>query len=65
MTSFWDLGILIAGPASGLIAAGYGFRAAFWTAATMPVVAVALSAGSGNKMRATSSAVEVAGGGRG
>ncbi len=29
MTSFWDLGFLVAGPASGLIATGYGFRAAF------------------------------------
>jgi MFS family permease len=55
MTSFWDLGILIAGPVGGLIAAGYGFRAAFWAAAAMPVAAVALSAGSGIKMRAPDS----------
>jgi MFS family permease len=44
MTSFWDLGILVAGPVGGLIATSYGFRAAFWTAALMPVIAVALSA---------------------
>ena len=29
MTSFWDLGILAAGPVAGLIAADAGFRAAF------------------------------------
>jgi MFS family permease len=44
MTSFWDLGILVAGPVGGLIATSYGFRAAFWTAAAMPVIAVGLSA---------------------
>ncbi len=56
MTSFWDLGILIAGPVSGLIAAGSGFRAAFWAAAALPAAAVALTAGSGNKMRAARTA---------
>ena len=32
MTSFWDLGVMIAGPVGGLLAAGPGFRAAFATA---------------------------------
>ena len=44
MTSFWDLGILAAGPIGGLIAANAGFRAAFWTAAAMPLVALAVTA---------------------
>jgi MFS family permease len=43
MTSFWDLGILAAGPAAGLIAAGAGFRAAFWVAAAMPMAALAVT----------------------
>jgi MFS family permease len=41
MTSFWDLGILAAGPAGGLIAASAGFRAAFWTAAAMALASLA------------------------
>ncbi len=44
MTSFWDLGILMAGPVSGLVAAGPGFRAAFWIAAAMPLVVLAVTA---------------------
>src|SRR3984885_8754070 len=54
MTSFWDLGILVAGPVSGLVAAGPGtqarpgpagpgFRVAFWIAAAMPLVALAVT----------------------
>ncbi|HEY3507876.1 MAG TPA: MFS transporter [Kribbella sp.] len=33
MTSFWDLGVLVAGPLGGLIAERMGFRAAFLVAA--------------------------------
>jgi MFS family permease len=43
MTSFWDLGIFAAGPTAGLIAAAAGFRAAFWVAAVMPMVALAVT----------------------
>lgn len=32
-TSFWDLGILVAGPVSGLLATGPGYPAAFLAAA--------------------------------
>ncbi|MFP5021857.1 MFS transporter [Pseudonocardia phyllosphaerae] len=42
-TSFWDLGILVAGPLSGLIAAGAGFSAMFAAAAACAVVALVLS----------------------
>jgi MFS family permease len=41
MTSCWDLGILAAGPVSGLIAAGPGFRPAFALAALMAVLSLA------------------------
>lgn len=43
MTSFWDLGILIAGPLSGSIAAGIGYHAAFATAAVATALALALA----------------------
>lgn len=39
MTSFWDLGIMVAGPIEGLIAAQFSYTVAF-------VVAVATAAGS-------------------
>lgn len=39
MTSFWDLGIMIAGPIGGFIAAEFGYPLAF-------LVAVATAAGS-------------------
>jgi MFS family permease len=38
MTSFWDLGILAAGPVGGLVAAGAGYRTAFAVAAALAVV---------------------------
>jgi MFS family permease len=44
MTSFWDLGILAAGPAGGLVAAGAGFRPAFCAAASAAALAAVLSA---------------------
>jgi predicted MFS family arabinose efflux permease len=44
MTSFWDLGILAAGPVGGLVAENAGFRTAFWTAAAMAVAALAVTA---------------------
>lgn len=40
MTSFWDIGILVAGPTSGLTAARAGFPTAFWSAAAIVVAAV-------------------------
>ncbi len=43
MTSFWDLGILAAGPAGGLVAESLGFRAAFWTAAAIVLASLALT----------------------
>jgi MFS family permease len=43
MTSFWDLGILAAGPVAGLIAAGPGYRTAFWIAAVLPLAALAMT----------------------
>lgn len=43
-TSFWDLGILAAGPISGLLATGPGYSAAFFTAAAAGFVALAVSA---------------------
>jgi MFS family permease len=42
MTSFWDLGILIAGPLGGSIAAAVGFHAAFAAAVVASVLALAL-----------------------
>jgi MFS family permease len=42
MTSFWDLGILVAGPLSGSIAAVTGFHAAFAVAAATSLLALAL-----------------------
>jgi MFS family permease len=43
MTSFWDLGILIAGPLSGSIAAAAGYHAAFATAVAATVIALVLA----------------------
>ena len=43
MTSFWDLGILAAGPVGGLIAENLGFRAAFWAAAAMSLASLAVT----------------------
>ncbi|TDD73295.1 MFS transporter [Actinomadura rubrisoli] len=43
MTSFWDLGILAAGPAGGLIVAASGFRAAFAVGAGAAALALALT----------------------
>jgi MFS family permease len=43
MTSFWDIGILVAGPLAGFIAANGGFRVAFWVAAAMPLLALAVT----------------------
>ncbi|WP_433709593.1 MFS transporter [Nocardia sp. CA-084685] len=40
MTSFWDIGILVAGPMSGLAAARSGYPAAFLSAAMVVMVAV-------------------------
>jgi MFS family permease len=40
MTSFWDLGILVAGPASGVVADHMGYRGAFAVAAAFAVIAV-------------------------
>lgn len=40
MTSFWDIGILVAGPVSGLAAARAGFPLAFASAAVLVMVAV-------------------------
>lgn len=41
MTSFWDLGVLAAGPIGGLLAAGPGFRAAFLVAGVVALGALA------------------------
>lgn len=43
MTSFWDLGVLAAGPIGGLLAAGPGFRAAFGFACVVALSAVAIA----------------------
>ena len=43
MTSFWDLGILAAGPVGGLVAENLGFRAAFWAAAAMSLASLAVT----------------------
>lgn len=43
-TSFWDLGVLAAGPISGLLATGPGYAAAFFTAAAAGLAALAVSA---------------------
>ncbi|WP_350275423.1 MFS transporter [Kribbella sp. HUAS MG21] len=40
MTSFWDLGVLVAGPAGGFVAEQAGFRAAFLVAAGAGVACV-------------------------
>ncbi|MBW8804172.1 MAG: MFS transporter [Catenulisporales bacterium] len=42
MTSFWDLGILVAGPLSGAIAAAAGFHTAFACAAVASLLALGL-----------------------
>ena len=44
MTSFWDLGLLAAGPISGLLAAGPGFRVAFVVAAVVALGALIIAA---------------------
>lgn len=43
MTSFWDLGIMAAGPISGLVATYFGYRPAFAVAAGVTVVALVLT----------------------
>ncbi|MGW7579478.1 MFS transporter [Streptomyces sp. NPDC054765] len=43
MTSFWDLGIMVAGPLSGVAAAHFGYRAAFATAAAVTAVAMVVT----------------------
>ncbi len=43
-TSFWDLGILAAGPVSGLLATGPGYSAAFFAAAAAGLASLAVSA---------------------
>lgn len=43
-TSFWDLGILVAAPVSGLLAAGPGYPAAFLVAAAAALGAFAVCA---------------------
>jgi MFS family permease len=43
MTSFWDLGLLAAGPISGLLAAGPGFRVAFGFAGVVALGALAIA----------------------
>jgi MFS family permease len=59
MTSFWDLGILAAGPLGGVIATCWGYRSAFATAAVLATAALAITfalrpAGSGRAVsRAT------------
>jgi MFS family permease len=42
MTSFWDLGIMIAGPVSGVVADHAGYHGAFAVAAALAVIAVAV-----------------------
>jgi predicted MFS family arabinose efflux permease len=49
MTSFWDLGIMIAGPASGVIADHTGFHSAFAVATVVAAVAVAVPIALGRK----------------
>ncbi len=43
MTSFWDLGVLVAGPIGGLLAAGPGFRVAFVVAVGFVLGAFAMA----------------------
>jgi MFS family permease len=43
MTSFWDLGILAAGPLGGLIATHAGIRTAFWVSAAVVLSSSAIS----------------------
>ncbi len=43
MTSFWDLGVLIAGMFGGLLTAQAGFRAAFWVAALAALASLTLA----------------------
>lgn len=45
MTSFWDLGIMVAGPLGGLIAGDGGYRAAFALAIVTVLAGIALVAG--------------------
>ena len=42
MTSFWDLGILAAGPVGGLIATQFGYRPAFAVAACAALAGLAV-----------------------
>lgn len=44
MTSFWDLGIMIAGPLSGVVATHAGYHCAFALAAAITVVALSVPA---------------------
>ncbi|MEZ0112015.1 MFS family permease [Catenulispora sp. EB89] len=43
MTSFWDLGILVAGPLGGSVAAAAGYHAAFGAAVVATVIALVLA----------------------
>ncbi|WP_163509722.1 MFS transporter [Fodinicola acaciae] len=43
MTSFWDLGVMAAGPAGGAVAAGFGYPAAFCIAAGMGLLCVTVA----------------------
>lgn len=43
MTSFWDLGIMVAGPISGTVAAHFGYREGFGVAAAVTVAALVLT----------------------
>jgi MFS family permease len=52
-TSFWDLGILIASPLSGLVAARAGYPAAFTIAAATALAAAALAIALGRTARST------------
>ncbi len=44
MTSFWDLGIMIAGPLAGALVAPAGFRAAFAAASAVALLALVIAA---------------------
>lgn len=53
MTSFWDLGILIAGPVSGAIAAGVSYHAAFAAAVVATLLALLLAVRASSAPRST------------
>ena len=44
MTSFWDLGVMVAGPLGGLVAEQAGFAAAFFVAAGFAAACVVVCA---------------------